>query len=65
MRLLLKFGCSPDACDYDRRTGAHIACADGLLDICIILQEFGADFNFKDRWGQTPYMARSVLVGLA
>lgn len=54
LRLLLRFGVNPDACDYDRRTAAHIACAEGFLDVVQILHEYGADFAFRDRWGQTP-----------
>lgn len=37
----------------DRRTAAHIACAEGRLSAALILQEYGADFEFMDRWGQS------------
>ena len=57
LRLLLQFGCPPDATDYDRRTAAHIACAENCLSAAITLLEFHADFHSqkaRDRWGRTP-----------
>ena len=52
LRLLLKFGCPVNASDYDKRTAAHICCAENLLNSALILFEFGADFTsdaVKDR----------------
>lgn len=52
LRLLLKFGCPVNASDYDRRTAAHICCAENLLSSVLLLSEYNADFvsdNVKDR----------------
>ena len=54
LRRLLRAGASPDAADYDRRTAAHLACAEGLMPVALVLHAAGADFNAKDRWGRTP-----------
>jgi ankyrin repeat protein len=44
LRLLLDFGCSVGAADYDFRTAAHLACAENDLPACLLLHEHGADF---------------------
>ena len=54
LRRLLRAGASPDSADYDRRTAAHLACAEGLMPVALVLHAAGADFNAKDRWGRTP-----------
>ena len=46
--------CSPDLCDYDKRTPLHIAAAEGNMKCARILLSGGADPNVQDRWGQTP-----------
>lgn len=54
LRRLLRAGAPPDACDYDKRCGLHIAGAEGnLTAIKLLIEEGGADPNFQDRWGQT------------
>jgi len=58
LRLLLQFGCPPDAADYDLRTAAHIALAENCLPAALALLEGGADFlsdRVRDRWGRTPF----------
>ena len=54
VQMLLQFGANPDAADYDRRTAAHLGCAQGHADLCVMLAQFGADLRFQDRWGGTP-----------
>lgn len=55
LRLLLEFGANPNAADeYDGRTAAHVACADGIIDAAVLLHSHGADFTMADRWGRTP-----------
>jgi len=54
LRRLLRFGCEPDSCDYDGRTAAHLACAEGWRHVALLLMEHGADFSVRDRWGHTP-----------
>jgi ankyrin repeat protein len=51
MERLLRAGADPDSCDYDKRTGLHLASAEGKLGIVKILCEKGATLGFKDRWG--------------
>ncbi len=54
LRRLLRAGCQPDAKDYDARTAAHLACAEGLFPPALALHAAGADFSARDRWGHTP-----------
>ncbi len=59
LRALLESGCPVGAADYDRRTAAHISCAENNMGIVLILNEFNADFTsdkVKDRFGVTPLM---------
>jgi ankyrin repeat protein len=53
LRRLLRAKIQVDAADYDKRTAAHIAAAEGNLVALQILIEFGADLTVKDRWGNT------------
>jgi hypothetical protein len=39
--------------DYDLRTASHLACVEGNIEIVKYLNQHGADFHFKDRWGRT------------
>jgi len=58
LRLLLRFGCPPDATDYDQRTAAHVSLAENCRATALALLEGGADFlsdRVRDRWGRTPY----------
>ena len=55
LRRVLKAKIQVDAADYDKRTGAHIAAAEGNLTALKLLVEFGADLNLGDRWGNTVY----------
>lgn len=40
--------------DYDKRTGLHIATAEGFYEMVKYLVENGANVNVTDRWGRTP-----------
>ena len=51
MNRLLRAGVPPDSCDYDRRTGLHLAAAEGNLGMVKMLVDSGAAVGFKDRWG--------------
>lgn len=48
---LLKQGCSPDACDYDKRTGLMLASANGHASIVSELLSAGANINACDNSG--------------
>ena len=39
LRRILEFGAAPNSCDYDRRTAAHLACAEGMVDVAVLLME--------------------------
>jgi ankyrin repeat protein/CRP-like cAMP-binding protein len=54
LRRLLRYGCPPDATDYDARTAAHLASAEGMRSVVLLLLEHGANFHVLDRWGHTP-----------
>ena len=51
LQKLLRTNANPDVCDYDRRTGLHLAAAEGHLSAVRVLVEAGASLRFKDRWG--------------
>mmetsp|Transcript_12819 Transcript_12819/g.32472 ORF Transcript_12819/g.32472 Transcript_12819/m.32472 type:complete len:526 (+) Transcript_12819:303-1880(+) len=53
LRRLLRARIQVDACDYDRRTAAHIAAAEGNVVALRVLVEFGADLAVKDRWNNS------------
>ena len=53
-RLVTQFGAAADAQDYDGRSAAHLAAANGHLDILRELIRFGANLHARDRWGATP-----------
>ena len=40
-----------NASDYDKRTAAHIAAAEGNVSAMRVLAKNGADLTLKDRWG--------------
>ena len=50
LRRLLRAKINVNAADYDRRTAAHIAAAEGNLVAFKILVDFGCNLNAKDRW---------------
>ena len=48
LRRLLRAGAPPDACDYDKRCGLHIAGAEGNLPaVKLLIEEGGADPDFQ------------------
>ena len=53
LRRLLRAGIQVDASDYDKRTAAHIAAAEGNLAALRLLVEYKADLTLSDRWGNT------------
>ena len=53
LRRLLQAGIQVNAADYDKRTAAHIASAEGNLAALKVLVEFGADLTLEDRWKNT------------
>lgn len=53
LRRLLRAKIQVNAGDYDKRTAAHIAAAEGNLPAIKVLVEFGADLTLEDRWGNT------------
>lgn len=55
LRRLLRAKIYIDAADYDKRTAAHIASAEGNVGVLKVLYEHGADLTLADRWGRTVY----------
>lgn len=53
MRRLLLAKIQVNAADYDKRTAAHIAAAEGNMTALKVLVEFGADLTVKDRWNNS------------
>jgi ankyrin repeat protein len=53
LRRLLRAGIHVNASDYDKRTAAHVAAAEGNVAALKTLVEFGADLALEDRWGNT------------
>jgi ankyrin repeat protein len=51
---MLEAGVDPSIRDYDHRTAAHIAAAEGRLEILRLLHKYGADMNAEDRWERRP-----------
>ena len=47
-------GTDVNSSDYDMRTAAHVAAAEGHLNVIQFLIWFGADLTARDRWGKTP-----------
>lgn len=55
LKRLLKAGIQVNAADYDMRTAAHVAAAEGSVAAIRILVSHGADLSLVDRWGNTPW----------
>jgi len=53
LKRLLQAGIQVDAADYDKRTAAHIAAAEGNVAAIRVLTSYGADLTLKDRWKNT------------
>lgn len=51
---LIRGGLSADSCDYDKRSGLHLAASEGHIDIVRLLTQEGANVNCKDRFNSTP-----------
>eukprot|EP00440_Ansanella_granifera_P058582 gb/GFBE01063493.1/.p1 GENE.gb/GFBE01063493.1/~~gb/GFBE01063493.1/.p1 ORF type:complete len:553 (+),score=110.23 gb/GFBE01063493.1/:1-1659(+) len=54
LQKLLGTGISVNSCDYDRRTGLHVAAAEGTVEVVEFLLSRGADITLLDRWGHRP-----------
>lgn len=55
LKRLLGAGIQVNAADYDKRTAAHIAAAEGNVAAIRVLAEYGADLTLEDRWKNTVY----------
>jgi ankyrin repeat protein len=55
LRRLLRANINVNAADYDKRTAAHIAAAEGNVAALKVLVEHGADLTLEDRWKNTHY----------
>eukprot|EP00542_Grammatophora_oceanica_P002284 CAMPEP_0194062106 /NCGR_PEP_ID=MMETSP0009_2-20130614/76511_1 /TAXON_ID=210454 /ORGANISM="Grammatophora oceanica, Strain CCMP 410" /LENGTH=110 /DNA_ID=CAMNT_0038713695 /DNA_START=25 /DNA_END=357 /DNA_ORIENTATION=- len=53
LKRLLKAKIQVNAADYDKRTAAHIAAAEGNAAAIKVLAEHGADLTLEDRWQNT------------
>ena len=51
LKRLLQAGINVNARDYDKRTAAHVAAAEGNVAAIRVLAEKGADLTLPDRWG--------------
>lgn len=54
LRLLLKHGAEPDACNPEGRTALHSVAATQNVECALILLEWGADLNVVSSNGRTP-----------
>lgn len=54
LKRLLRAGIQVNAADYDKRTAAHVAAAEGNIAAIRLLAAHGADLSLKDRWNNTP-----------
>lgn len=57
MRIKLLNDCEADieASDYDLRTVAHLAAAEGHTELLLyLINETDFNFDLKDRWGKKP-----------
>lgn len=50
LKRLLRANINVDAADYDKRTAAHIAAAEGNVAAIRVLADHGADLTLEDRW---------------
>jgi ankyrin repeat protein len=55
LRRLLRANIQVNASDYDKRTAAHIAAAEGNVAALKVLMDHGADLRLEDRWRNTVY----------
>lgn len=55
LRRLLRANIQVNASDYDKRTAAHIASAEGNVAALKVLMDHGADLRLEDRWRNTVY----------
>lgn len=55
MKRLLKAKIQVNAGDYDKRTAAHIAAAEGNVVALKLLVEYGADLSLRDRWNNSSF----------
>lgn len=53
LKRLLQAGIQVNAADYDKRTAAHIAAAEGNVAAVKVLADQGADLTLEDRWKNT------------
>lgn len=56
LKLFYECGANLNAADYDKRTVAHVAAAEGHFDIIkFLLDETNVNIMVSDRFGNTPY----------
>ena len=55
LKRLLRARIPVNAADYDKRTAAHIAAAEGNVAAFKVLVEHGADLTLQDRWNNTVH----------
>jgi ankyrin repeat protein len=55
LRRLLRAKIKVNASDYDKRSAAHIAAAEGNVAALKVLVEFGADLSLRDRWNASVH----------
>ena len=51
LKMLLDFGCSVAAADYDKRTALHLAASEGNMTVVAELIKRTENVSMKDRWG--------------
>lgn len=48
---LLEHGANVGFADYDKRSALHLACAEGHVEVALLLLQAGACMESEDRWG--------------
>lgn len=54
LRRLLANGINPNSKNYNLQTPMHLAAAEGLFEVCVLLLQTGSSVFATDRWGRTP-----------
>ncbi|XP_057770231.1 potassium channel GORK-like [Salvia miltiorrhiza] len=51
---LLANGMNPNSKNYNLQTPLHVAAAEGLFEVSVLLLQNGGSVFARDRWGRTP-----------
>jgi ankyrin repeat protein len=60
LKIFYECGANLMACDYDKRTAAHIASAENNVEMMrFLVEQTKCNVMVEDRWGNTPYSGAS------